>query len=275
MKKIKCIVLLLLTIVLISGCKKAEPCKVALLHMNPEYQQKEKNIELICKYSAEAFENGADIIVAPEMATDDYFVTKEDVVSYAGIKDIEEELASVAEVADEYDGYICMGFPEIAPDGSLYNSAVLFDKEGMVILKERKKAMPSWNKAGDLQPAVVDTEFGKIGIVICADSYTPENVSVLKDLGASIILSPVTWYSDTMPGHNSDDNIKTWLARAKENSVWYVVCNRWGIESQNGKLLDMNNAPSVVVTPDGKTVLSHTADDSKIYEDEILYYEMR
>lgn len=275
MKKAKYIVIVFLMMLTVSGCSKTKPCKVALLHMNPEYQQKEENIDLICQYAVEAFENHADIVVTPEMATDDYFISKEDVVTYAGIKDIEQELAPVADIADRYDGYICIGFPEIAQDGSLYNAAVLFDKDGNIALKERKKAIPSWNKAGDLEPAVVDTEFGKIGIVICADSYTPENVSVLKDLDADIILSPVTWFSSKAPGHTDTDNINTWKARAKENAVWYAVCNRWGVESLDGEPQDMNNAPSVIVTADGEIVLNYSADDSSHYADAILYYEMK
>ena len=278
MKKVKCIILFLIVMsvtVIFSGCKKSEPCTVALLHMNPEYQQKEENIDRICQYAAEAFKNNADIVVTPEMATDDYFLTKEDVIEYAGIKDIEEELSSVADIADQYDGYICIGFPEIASDGSLYNAAVLFNKDGEIVLKERKRAIPSWNLPGDLEPAVADTEFGKIGIVICADSYTPENVSALKDLDADIILSPVTWFSSNAPGHSDTDNIDTWKARAKENSVWYAVCNRWGIETLDGEPQDMNNAPSVIVTADGEIVLNYSAEDSRNYADEILYYEMK
>ena len=69
------------------------PCKVAMLHMNPEYHQKEANITEICEMAAEAFENGADIVLTPEMATDDYYLSKRDVVTYAGIRNMEAELA--------------------------------------------------------------------------------------------------------------------------------------------------------------------------------------
>ena len=46
---------------------------------------------------------------------------------------MEAELAPIAELADQYEGYICVGFPEIAEDGTLYNAAVLFDKEGTIV----------------------------------------------------------------------------------------------------------------------------------------------
>ena len=249
------------------------PCKVAMLHMNPEYHQKEENIAEICELAAEAFENGADIVLTPEMATDDYFLSEQDVVTYAGIRNIEAELAPIAKLADQYDGYICVGFPEIAEDGSLYNSAVMFDKDGNIALHERKRSLPDWNSLGALEPAVADTEYGKIGIIICADAYFPENAAALRDLGADIILSPVTWYPIDYEGHSADDDVNCWTARAKENSVWFLTCNRWGTEMSNGEIQDMNMGKSVVVSPKGEIVYQYTAGDCR--ENVILYQVLK
>lgn len=249
------------------------PCKVAMLHMNPEYHQKEANIAEICELAAEAFENGADIVLTPEMATDDYYLSEQDVVTYAGIRNIEAELAPIAELADQYNGYICVGFPEIAEDGTLYNSAVMFDKEGNIALHERKRSLPGWNSLGVLEPAVADTEYGKIGIIICADAYFPENAAALRDLGADMILSPVTWYPIDYEGHSADDDVNCWTARAKENSVWFLTCNRWGTEMSNGEIQDMNMGKSVVVSPKGEIVYQYAAEDC--WENVVLYYELK
>ena len=248
-------------------------CKVAMLHMNPEYHQKEENIAEICELAAEAFENGADIVLTPEMATDDYYLSEQDVVTYAGIRNIEAELAPIAKLADQYDGYICVGFPEIAEDGSLYNSAVMFDKDGNIALHERKRSLPDWNSLGALEPAVADTEYGKIGIIICADAYFPENAAALGNLGADIILSPVTWYPFTSDEHNDDDSVNSWTARAKENSVWFFACNRWGTEMYSGEIQDMNMGKSVVVSPKGEIVYQYTAGDCR--ENVILYQVLK
>ena len=249
------------------------PCKVAMLHMNPEYHQKEANITEICELAAEAFENGADIVLTPEMATDDYYLSEQDVVTYAGIRNIEAELAPIAELADQYNGYICVGFPEIAEDGTLYNSAVMFDKEGNIVLHERKRSIPDWNSVGELTPAVADTEYGKIGIIICADAYFPENAAALGDLGADMILSPVTWYPIDYEGHSADDDVNCWTARAKENSVWFLTCNRWGTEMSNGEIQDMNMGKSAVVSPKGEIVYQYAAEDCR--ENTVLYYELK
>lgn len=262
----------LLTVTLQGRGADRQPVTVALLHMRPEHGQKEANMEKIRNYAAEAFEHGAKIVITPEMATDAYFLTKEEVVSYAGIKDIDKELSSIADTAKKYAGYICIGFPEIAQDGTLYNSAVLFDKNGKIALHERKTAIPSWNRAGDLPAAVADTEYGKLGIVICADGYSPDKAAALGKLGVDIILSPVTWYTIDDGAHKDDENITSWKARAKENSAWYAVCNRWGVEINDGTVHDMNEGPSVLVSPEGEIILEYRAGDNR--QDRILYGEI-
>lgn len=252
------------------GSNKPKSCKVSMLHMHPQYQERERNINTICEYATEAFSNGANIVVAPEMSTDFYYVTEDDVRGYAGVHNIESELSAIANVAKNNKGYIVVGFPEIAEDNTLYNSAVMFNKEGKVVLHERKRCLPSWNSIGDLPYAVYDSEFGKLGIIICADSYIPDHAKALKELGADIILSPVTWYPTD--GHNDDDNINAWTARAIENEVWYVVCNRWGEEIKDLHTEDMNGGISCVINPKGEVVFSYMAGNN--FEDKILYYEI-
>ncbi len=244
-----------------------------MLHMHPLYQERERNIETICNYADEAFKNGANIVVTPEMATDFYYVTKEDVLNYAGIRDIEKELSAIGNIAKANKGYIAIGFPEIANDGTMYNSAVLFNKEGKVVLHERKRCLPSWNSIGDLPYSVYDTEYGKLGIIICADSYVDTHAKALKDLGVDIILSPVTWYPEPIEGHSDDDSTNAWKQRAKENEIWYVTCNRWGYETCNEKIEDMNKAKSCVVSPKGEIVFSYMADQN--LKDEILFYTIK
>lgn len=239
--------------------------------MHPLYQQRERNINTICEYATEAFASGANIVVAPEMSTDFYYVTENDVRTYAGIRNIEDELSKIGNVAKNNNGYIVVGFPEIAEDNTLYNSAVLFNKEGKVVLHERKRCLPSWNSIGDLPYAVYDTEYGKLGIVICADSYVPTHAKALKSLGVDMILSPVTWYP--LEGHGDEDSTNAWKARAKENEIWYVTCNRWGEEIKDGEITNMNKGKSCVVSPQGEIVFSYMAGEN--LADKILYYDIK
>ncbi|WP_123833402.1 MULTISPECIES: carbon-nitrogen hydrolase family protein [Methanobrevibacter] len=73
---------------------------------------------------------------------------------------------------------------------------------------------------------IFDTEFGKIGIVICFDRHYPESIrtSVLK--GAQLILIPTANTVD------EPTELFQWEVRvpAFQNSVNIAMCNRVGVE---------------------------------------------
>ena len=142
--------------------------------MSPEYGQKEKNISTIYSLAEKAFRNGADIVVAPEMATDHYYFDIEDVSDNIFIQDESKEFAALIELAGRYDGYICLGYPEKDPSRTFYNSAVVLGKDG-VVAKHRKRTLPGWNSSGNLELPVFNSRFGKIGVLICADTNDGTN----------------------------------------------------------------------------------------------------
>lgn len=59
----------------------------------------------------------------------------------------------------------------------------------------------------------IETEYGDIGMIICADSYSPDYTRILALNGADIILLPCTWWGD-------EGQLATWQTRARENGVW-------------------------------------------------------
>lgn len=251
----------------VSDAEETECVKIALISFNPEYHKKVENINRLSEYVEEAAKAGAKIIVAPELVTDDYFIGKNDVLNYSGVRNLIVDFAEISETADIYDAYVCFGYPEITSDEHLYNSAALIGPDGAVLLETRKHAIPSWNEVGNLEPSVCTTPYGDIGVVICADSYTASNVKELCDLGADIILSPVTWYGDA-------EQFETWTSRAKENGIWFIACNRWGVEWSNydNDYVDMSDAPCAIIDTSGNVVLCYTEDHSGT--DCILYYDM-
>ena len=106
----------------------------------------------------------------------------------------------LAALAKEHSLFICCGLTE--KDGkNIYNSAVLFDDQGEILLKYRKinvldVALPMY-AVGD-RLGVVDTKFGRIGINICSDNYEDalDIGFVLGRMGAQLLLSPSSWTVD-------------------------------------------------------------------------------
>jgi predicted amidohydrolase len=78
----------------------------------------------------------------------------------------------------------------------VFNSAVLIDRGGRIVLKHRKiKTLPWLTKhlydAGDIEDIkTIDTEFGRIGLTICADNFEAQIPARVAELGAWLLIAP-------------------------------------------------------------------------------------
>jgi len=79
-------------------------------------------------------------------------------------------------------------------NGKYYNTSTLW-KNGLLFAKYKKinpiSAEIQAGVARGNQPVVVDTEIGKIGLLVCADSFDPDLVKRVASMGAEILSLPV------------------------------------------------------------------------------------
>ncbi len=79
-------------------------------------------------------------------------------------------------------------------NGKYYNTSTLW-KNGALIAKYKKiNPITCEVKAGVAKgctPQVLDTEFGRLGMIVCADSFDPSLVKKVAELGAEIVSLPV------------------------------------------------------------------------------------
>jgi predicted amidohydrolase len=92
-----------------------------------------------------------------------------------------------------------------------------------------------------------------VGILICADAYTPPLARRLQAQGAQLLVSSAAW--DPWP-HGPDGS---WEERTRETGLPLFVCNRTG-QDQTLSLMD---AESVVIK-DGQRLVSFQASRSAI-----------
>ena len=99
--------------------------------------------------------------------------------------------------ARRHHTWICSGAIERAGE-KIFNSAVLINPDGEVVLVHRK--INELEIAHDLYAIgdrlnVVDTPFGRIGLMICADAFAQNQVisRTLGLMGAEVIFSPCSW----------------------------------------------------------------------------------
>jgi predicted amidohydrolase len=222
---------------------------VALLHLYPQLYQVSSNVQLITSFAEQALRAGAKIVVAPELATTGYSITPQQVRDSLGMRAPFPQLAPVRHLATIYGAYIALGIAEIGSDDSLYNSVILFAPDGSAVV-QRKRGIAYWNARGDTPFTVVSTPYGKIGMVICSDTYLMDWTRILALEGADIILTPANWWGQA-------GQLPIWMTRAAENGVQLVVANRWGTErdprfltpADTPYVYNMNDAPSAVVAP--------------------------
>jgi predicted amidohydrolase len=104
-----------------------------------------------------------------------------------------EDSDILCEMAREQGVYICAGLEEKDGD-KLYDSALLIDSAGQILLKHRKIILLSELMTPPYAPGhevkIAETEFGKIGVLICADTHEQEILERIASLKPDLVLVP-------------------------------------------------------------------------------------
>jgi predicted amidohydrolase len=149
--------------------------------------------------------------------------------------------ARLGETAKRHHAWIAAGVYE-REGRVLYNTAVLIDREGNLAGKYRKVYLPRGEVEGGLTPGndypVFQTDFGKVGLMICYDVFFADPARALATQGAEMILMPI-WGGDQTLGK----------ARAIENKVFLVTSGY--------------DYPTYVMDPDGE-ILSQAPRNASI-----------
>jgi predicted amidohydrolase len=144
-----------------------------------------------------------------------------------------------------------------------YNSAVLIDRSGKIILKHRKiNTLPGLTShiydagsADDIK--VVSTEFGLIGITICADNFDIKNPQKVADLGAWLLITPHGFAArlEDLPD-NSVSFMNHIKKIAKETKLWVIGTNT-GLSLVAGGAWkgQLHSGCSTIADPSGKAMI--------------------
>jgi predicted amidohydrolase len=159
----------------------------------------------------------------------------------------------LGKLARKYQMYIVAGIYEKEGEAA-YNIAVLIGPDGQLAGKYRKVSLPREEIEGGLTPGddfpVFDTEFGRIGILICWDIQFPEGARRLAAKGAEIIFLPIWGGIEAL-----------YPARAIENQVVLVtssfdsVTGIWGRKGE--KLVEADE--------DGKLAVAEVDLSAEVY----------
>ena len=127
----------------------------------------------------------------------------------------------------------------------IYNTGLLADETGRIILRYEKVHLPADEKmhiaAGRSYP-VADTRFGRVGFSICYDVQFPEHHACLASKGVQIVLHPSAGY--TLPGERADMGQQRLRVRASDHFA-AVVYSCFAPEN------DWEPHDSAVIAPNG------------------------
>lgn len=248
-----------------------EKIKVALAQISSKRGDKAENITKIESKVTEAKQQGAELVIFPELSLTGY--TMRDQI-YELAETIPGHSTTVLEqLAKKTGRYIVFGMPELSEktQATIYNTAVLIGPEGF-IGKYRKMYLPTHSVFEEkryfrpgYQPSTFETKLGKIGLIICYDIFFPEVSRLTRLKGAQLIVcisaSPATrrTFFETLT-----------TARAIENTTFLAYVNLVGIEDG----LQFWGG-SRLIGPNGKVLVKAKYDKEDLVIGEINYADIR
>src|SRR5438874_9350794 len=204
----------------------------------------EQNVAHALEMIRQAARQGAQIACLPELFRTQYFCQRED----AALFDLAETIPgpateALAPIAREHQVVIVASVFERRARGLYHNTAAVLDHDGTLKGIYRKMHIPDdplyyekfYFTPGDLGFKAFDTEYGRMGTLVCWDQWYPEGARLTALQGANILFYPtaIGWHPDEKAefGAVQHDAWRTiQRAHAIANGVFVGVVNRVGHE---------------------------------------------
>jgi len=212
--------------------------KVAAIQMSM-CADKDANIQKAKRLVCKAAQNGAQIILLPELFEGLYFCKDMDEHYFSWAAPLKENklIQEFAMLSYELQIVVLVSYFEKAQE-AYFNSLVVVDR-GEVLQNYRKTHIPDgpgyeekfYFTPGDTGFQVYNTSFGKIGVGICWDQWFCETARALTLKGAEVIFYPTAIGSEPEIGLDSKEHWqRVQMGHAATNTVPVVVANRYGKE---------------------------------------------
>ena len=186
--------------------------KVSVLHMEIRLTL-EENLTAAKNAVQKAAKQKPALIALPE-----YFTVPNCMADFTNAPKISKEtctktLEFLQEISKTIGDIYLLGGTVLQEDnGKYYNTSTLW-RNGKLLAKYKKinpiKAEVDAGVAKGTQPLVVDTELGRLGLIVCADTFDPPLVKKVAEMGAEIVSLPVAAMGThpTVKGHPLTEGI--------------------------------------------------------------------
>ena len=199
------------------------------------------NVAKISDFVRQAAEQGAQVILPPELFESPYFCREERDRFFDWAHPVENHPTIVHFQKLAKDLHVVIPISFFERSGQVYyNSLGMIDADGSLLGVYRKSHIPDgpgyeekfYFRNGDTGFRVWDTAFGKIGVGICWDQWFPECARAMVLMGAEILLYPTAIGSEPEePNLNTKDPWqRAMIGHAVSNVIPVAAANRIGLE---------------------------------------------
>lgn len=208
-------------------------------------QQVESFIDALSHYRC-------DIALFPEFFNAPLMGLQSHASSYEAIKALAEYTPlfcdEISRLAVSYNINVVAGSMPLLKDDGLYNVSYLCRRDGTVDFQYKIHPTPrekkAWVMEGGSELKIFETDFGRVGILICYDVEFPELARLLSDRDMQLLLVP--FWTDTKNGFLRVKRCAQ--ARAIENECYVAIAGSVGNLPQVDNV-DIQYAQSSVFSP--------------------------
>lgn len=278
--------------------------KAAVMQVAPVFLDAEKTVDKVCALVLEAGRSGARLVAFPETfvpAFPIWCALRAPIRNHAWFNRLAAasvrvpgpEIERVAAAARKAGTFVSLGINEgtDASVGCIWNSNVLIGDDGQLLNHHRKLVPTFWEKLvwanGDgAGLRVVETDIGRLGMLICGENFNPLARYSLMAQGEQVHISS---YPPVWPAHDPKDNNAYDVANAirvragghaMEAKVFNVVASSFmddamkdalsGDDADARRVLEHSpRGVSMVVAPSGSVVDQLSPDSEGVLYSEI------
>ena len=233
-----------------------DPIQIAVAQLAITVAEPEANRQAAADAVAEAAAAGARLVVLPELCDSGYvFDTADPAAEARGLAAPAEDNATLRqwhELAARHRLVIVGGFCELGADGHLYNSAALVDASGTRAVYRKAHLWDSEKLVftpGAAALPTVDTQVGRVAVMVCYDLEFPEWTRLAALDGADLIAAPVNWPGYSWPEGERPAEVVKAQAAAAANGVFVAVADRCRTERGVSWI-----SGSLIASPEGYTL---------------------
>jgi predicted amidohydrolase len=182
----------------------------------------------------------------------------------------------LATLARKYQMWLSAGCLEKTAT-NVYNSAVTIDRTGRIRLKHRKIDTLPWLTSELYDPGepegirTIDTEFGRLGLTICADNFNLKNPQQVADQGGWLLIAPHGFAEEESRLELNARSYQDHICKVAEGAGLWVVGTDTVLGRVQGGLWRgrLHSGCSMVARPDGTAAIV-----AKFKEPDLIFFDI-